>query len=648
MIKTPVKWRKLLFSKISNQSPEFYTTPRFLSNNNNNKRMIKNIYSCINKSTLNKPLKTKNVKFHRSFLHHKIISNPKYQFLYIKTPLSNPKSSKTANNFFVTNVTQEEIRTNTDYKPICLTDRTNKNFLYSSYYKRNKFLNVPRNFFFEQPKSYHNSSYPYKINFNPGEYINEIKLISKNKYLDKLRVDLLQINENKNNWKYDTVKLDLFKLKNIQFLLQKCNKNFRNYYKHIFDELESEKKKLDQIKKTRNQLETDILILEKKKENLQKGLNKLLNMLNLLNEYKNFSQCVKYNTLNVTEGQRSYRRKNTLSKKYSIKNHNFRKENISFKQRNSRIFNNQIGADLILKKLNSKSKYNIDIINEKNNEIVSNELDKSVNKKYLNKQINIFNNIEEFESKLKDIINIILTHLNEENKINSDLIQLNFQKEECINEGLKNEKLNVIIDKYNKHLKKLKETSEKLKKKLIFVNQNKTADFILVETIFRKIKNILYSFIQIKNFQINKYCDVDFETIRDLYKKMTGKFVQNLNQQKKLNIISDGLREIENIGYGLLSNIVLLKKNQYTSVIVNQIIFKLESEKKIKEGKKRREKELYKREENYLNAINKMNKIMFIRRKVAEKIKLKGNRSEDKRELKKQKLKQEIEDWFFY
>ena len=615
--------------------------PKYISYRNSNKNFLNTEYQNTNKTQTNYNKTSKNFySFHKSLLHLKLSTNPKFKnnenICYTERSSNEKKHIQNFKNIyekvFITNT--EEKKRNINKYPQIITDyktKFNKNLLNSDY------MSIPSDTFLPFKKNKFMYFLPDIINEKISDFRDDLKLLRTVKYVNEIKIDRQRKNKAFLDLNNEENEIQMHSLKKSMKLINIYKKCFGEYNKFLVNEIKKEKKLLNDFNWFKKGLEDQVNILQKQFNDIMKELEIVNNFKLIFTAIKNkkkLEDVGKASKIYIEELKKKLKKEIIIKrKKISFANilplnkSKSRKEKpkkssknaFSLAKSNKQTFLNKNEKSLDVKKRFRKSVSIITVTKafkkklERYNSFQNFSIEKRRNfEKPLNKSDNLDYDIDRNENIL---VNSILKFLDIYNEDNSQIVHLKLEAENEANQEQKNN--NKLLENQNNDLLYVKSYNKSLltKYKILYSHKN---DYTLLIAIYKKVNKIISSVIcfRIKNF--NHIID----RLRNIYdkNKLYYKYKAIKSDPKSNNEYFD--RELINYIYIALSIIEILqcelisKKNEYldNNYYQEQILQyenKMDTAKKIINNREKRNKDLLRKQEIYEKAIKKSNKIVF-------------------------------------
>ena len=615
--------------------------PKYISYRNSNKNFLNTEYQNTNKTQTNYNETSKNFySFHKSLLHLKLSTNPKFKnnenICYTERSSNEKKHIQNFKNIyekvFITN-TEEKKRDINKYPQIITDYKTkfNKNLLNSDY------MSIPSDTFLPFKKNKFMYFLPDIINEKISDFRDDLKLLRTVKYVNEIKIDRQRKNKAFLDLNNEENEIQMHSLKKSMKLINIYKKCFGEYNKFLVNEIKKEKKLLNDFNWFKKGLEDQVNILQKQFNDIMKELEIVNNFKLIFTAIKNkkkLEDVGKASKIYIEELKKKLKKEIIIKrKKISFANilplnkSKSRKEKpkkssknaFSLAKSNKQTFLNKNEKSLDVKKRFRKSVSIITVTKafkkklERYNSFQNFSIEKRRNfEKPLNKSDNLDYDIDRNENIL---VNSILKFLDIYNENNSQIVHLKLEAENEANQEQKNN--NKLLENQNNDLLYVKSYNKSLltKYKILYSHKN---DYTLLIAIYKKVNKIISSVIcfRIKNF--NHIID----RLRNIYdkNKLYYKYKAIKSDPKSNNEYFD--RELINYIYIALSIIEILqcelisKKNEYldNNYYQEQILQyenKMDTAKKIINNREKRNKDLLRKQEIYEKAIKKSNKIVF-------------------------------------
>lgn len=659
----------MLLSHSLKTCTDFYKSPKFMIFTKTLKNLDKKNNE-IAASLRNRTIYSNNFhkkffnSFHKSFIHRKLSSNPKYKEIEnricntergekllnleentkIKTKKSNLKHNL-EKIFLTNNYKHGKIKIK---KHIKILTESNQNSYKSINIKSNIFLPI-------NIKRFRNNDYQNVIHPKINDFIEDIKMIRTVKFINNIKTEQ-QLTQNASSG-LETEKVDviMYSLNQSLKLLKSYNSSFTNYNKYLVNKIKREKKILNNYIIDENIVKEQVVLLEKKFDDLLDELEILNNFKKLFIAIKNKTR-IKYNKNDKTfsEMYKEKLKQNYLfnkkiassvsSKEFYKKNSHSKRSKIIRKMKEKEfsgiIKNKNICSSIKKEKIEDdekserrKGRYktilNISPSNKLKNPMKKFERYNSIQpyssfKKDGNINLNKKKNkapmvkFEKYDIKkeLQSIVNNILENIDKYNSIEQYIIyfKLLFEKKyNSIDILIQNQLIKEDI--YNLNFSKNYNILLISKYKILKSQNN---DYSLFITIYKKINEMIDL---IKDFKVKKYQNL-LNNINSIYDK--NKILIQYNNEKNRNETLKSYIEKEIINYIFKVFIVIEKlvyeliqgknnylSNNYYSEQIEKYENKMDTAKKIFNNRFKRNEEILRRKKINEDAIKKWNKIIF-------------------------------------
>ena len=676
--------KHLYFSHSLKTCSEFYQSQKFRTFSHNERKINKKNSKFLNYLKTQKLNNHETKKFfdsfHKSLIHRKLSSNPKY--LDLEKRICYTDREIKAKNFI-----EERIENNNTFK-----NRFEKLFLtnfFDSYNNKKPIKNISRPLkelkiynYTEIEKKYNNNNN--KINyqsniflpldlkrlrnnnnpnvFNPkiSDFIEDIKMLRFSKFINALKNEQYQQKNALVGFDNGAYDITIYSLNNSIKLLNSYNSSFTKYNKFLEGQIKLQKNILKNYVLDENKMKEQVLELKKKLDDLIIELEILNNFKNLFNAIKNrtliinkndlsnksFSQKIKEkleNQILLNKGCAKNIRKGKFSRKHSILQGKNVKEND--KEINPKAYDDyksiyykekQGKEEKGIKNNNRKIRKYQTILNQRTNNIEKklirfNSLRNPIisfkhiinDNKIEIKQSNVIFDGNDIRKELTTIMNNIVKFMEKYNDIKYYVIncELLFEKEANSTEILL---LKKEIKEKDNELNYCKNYQSLLISKLNLIKFQYN-DYSLFFIIYRKI-NELIKFI--KDYKIKNY-QILIDKLTNIYDK--NKIYFYYIKEKKENSSKRAYLENELIHYvykvfiiieNLINELIEGKnnylKNNYYSERIEEFENKIDNDKKLFNYKFKKNEELIRREKIKQNTKKKLNKMVYLpRRKVA-------------------------------
>ena len=675
--------KKLFLSPTLKTCTNFYQTPEFRTLSNKLRRIndTHTDFSTFLKTHTNfnfYPNINSMQSFHKTLMHKKLHSNPK--FIEIErmcyTERNSREKIKDKNN--MRNIPKENFFL-TNNNEVCITDRTILDYNYEKhkdFYKLIEFetnknnkthsLNksnlISSNLFLRfNGKKYLNSNYPDALFPKVSDFVEDIKMVRTVKYINNLKVEKQKHEYAMAGLDNETTKLTVHSLVNSFKLLKNFKSSYITYNKYLINQIHREKNKLDSYIADENSVKEEVILLQKRFDDLMIEFEILANFKNLFIAIKNKTKIMSINSSGKSfadEVKERLKQQIILAKQNSaiVNSISSKKRNIgimrkpTIKQKNekekeylspvSKKFSNN-NLNKIQKKGDRTQNKHVTVVttfNSKKNEKIKkmerfNSLQPfstgKINKiEYFLQKNSSSSSIPsiplehyDVQKKIKMIENNILESIEDYNCLESDIIYLKllFSQEK----GLMSDLLTHLIQDRINQLDYCKKYNILLNNRYnLLINRNK--DYSLFFLIYRKLNKLLGEAVTYK-FQKFKLIIEDMKSIYDK-NKLYYQFKVEKNEYRRAYIIKQIVKYIykvlilvEKIELELIqTKNYYLKSNYYSEQIV-KYANKMDIAKKLFNSKYKRNEELLRREKINQSTIKNLNKIIYKpKRKVAQ------------------------------
>ena len=677
--------KKLFLSPTLKTCTNFYQTPEFRTLSNKLRRIndTHTDFSTFLKTHTNfnfYPNKNSMQSFHKTLMHKKLHSNPK--FIEIERMCYTERNSREKikdknnmrnipkENFFLTNNNEVGItdRTILDYNYEKHKDfykliefETNKNNKTQSLNKSNL---ISSNLFLRfNGKKYLNSNYPDALFPKVSDFIEDIKMVRTVKYINNLKVEKQKHEYAMAGLDNETTKLTVHSLVNSFKLLKNFKSSYITYNKYLINQIHREKNKLDSYIADENSVKEEVILLQKRFDDLMIEFEILANFKNLFIAIKNKTKIMSINSSGksfadevkerlkqqiilakqnsaIVNSISSKKRNIGIMRKPTIKQKNEKEKEKEYLSPVSKKFSNN-NLNKILKKGDRTQNKHVTVVttfNSKKNEKIKkmerfnslqpfstgkiNKIEYFLQKNSSSSSIPSIP-LEHFDvqKKIKMIENNILESIEDYNCLESDIIYLKllFSQEK----GLMSDLLTHLIQDRINQLDYCKKYNILLNNRYnLLINRNK--DYSLFFLIYRKLNKLLGEAVTYK-FQKFKLIIDDMKSIYDK-NKLYYQFKVEKNEYRRAYIIKQIVKYIykvlilvEKIELELIqTKNYYLKSNYYSEQIV-KYANKMDIAKKLFNSKYKRNEELLRREKINQSTIKNLNKIIYKpKRKVAQ------------------------------
>ena len=309
---------KLFLSPTLKTCSNFYQTPEFrlLSNKLRKINDTHTDFSTFLKTHTNfnfYPNKNSMKSFHKTLMHKKLHSNPK--FIEIERMCYTERNSKekikdknnTRNipkeNFFLTNnneicnsdrtILDYNYKTRKDFYKLIETEANNNNKIHPL----NKSNLISSNLFLKfNGKKYLNSNYPDTLFPKVSDFIEDIKMVRTVKYINNLKIEKQKHEYAMAGLDNETTNLTVHSLVNSFKLLKNFKSSYITYNKYLINQIHREKNKLDSYIADENSVKEEVILLLKRFDDLMIEYEILTNFKNLFIAIKNKTKIMSINS----------------------------------------------------------------------------------------------------------------------------------------------------------------------------------------------------------------------------------------------------------------------------------------------------------------------------------------------------------------
>ena len=309
MIENKNNYKKLFISQSLKTCSDFYQTSKFRTfsynmkkKQNFNTRILSNYIK--NHRNINKKYFD---SFHKSLINRKLLLNPKFMEIdnnicytdrnsITKQSHNNEKKKQiiNKNNFqklFITNdydfITYRKKPINKSLKKLLLNENNIPNFEKFEK-KNNNFHNIHSNIFLPiNLNKMNNNKYTDIFCHTISDFIEEIKMVRKVKFINNIKTEQHKLVSSLVGLQDEHIDLTIHSLTNSIKLLDSYNLSFANYNKFLISEIKKEKKILENYIIDENIIKEQVLLLEKKFDDLMLEFEILNNFNVLLGAVKN-------------------------------------------------------------------------------------------------------------------------------------------------------------------------------------------------------------------------------------------------------------------------------------------------------------------------------------------------------------------------
>ena len=310
--------KKLFLSPTLKTCSNFYQTPEFRILSNKLKKIndTHTDFSTFLKTHTNfnfYPNKNSMKSFHKTLMHKKLHSNPK--FIEIERMCYTERNSKekikdknnTRNipkeNFFLTNnneicnsdrtILDYNYKTRKDFYKLIETEANNNNKIHPL----NKSNLISSNLFLKfNGKKYLNSNYPDALFPKVSDFIEDIKMVRTVKYINNLKIEKQKHEYAMAGLDNETTNLTVHSLVNSFKLLKNFKSSYITYNKYLINQIHREKNKLDSYIADENSVKEEVILLLKRFDDLMIEYEILTNFKNLFIAIKNKTKIMSINS----------------------------------------------------------------------------------------------------------------------------------------------------------------------------------------------------------------------------------------------------------------------------------------------------------------------------------------------------------------
>ena len=680
-------WKKLFISPTLKTCSNFYQTPEFRTLSYKLKKIndTHTDFSTFLKTHTNFDFysnKNSMESFHKKLMHKKLYSNPKFKEMQrmCYTERNSEEKNKDRNN--IKNKSNTKIHKEnfflTNNNEICNTNRTILDFNFKEYkdlyklidiepsnnnklHSLNKSNLISSNLFLKfNGKKYLNSNYPDALFSKVSDFIEDIKMVRTVKYINNLKIEKQKHEYAMAGLDNETTKLTVHSLVKSFNLLKNFKSSYINYNKYLINQINREKNKLDNYIQDENSVKEEVILLQKRFDDLMIEYEILTNFKNLFIAIKSKTKIMNCNTSGKSfanevkerlKKQIDFSRQNTIminnisSKKRTISI--LRKPTIKQKKEKEKENNLFLSKQLSNTNLNRMQKRDrsqnkhvtvVTTFNFKKKEKIktmerfnslqpfsSGEINKIENFLQKNSLSNTIPTIPidnyDVQKEVKVIENNILESIEDYNCLESDIIYLKllFSQEK----GLMNDLLTHLIKDRINQLDYYKKYNILLNSRYkLLINRNK--DYSLFFLIYRKLNKLLGEAV---TYKIQK-CKLIINDMKSIYdkNKLYYQYKVEKNEYRKAYIIKQLVKYIykvlilvEKIELELIQAKNNYLKSNYYSEQIAKYANKMDIAKKLFNSKYKRNEELLRREKINQNTINNLNRIIYRpKRKVAQ------------------------------
>jgi hypothetical protein len=642
--------------------------------------------------------------FHKTLMRKKLYSNPK--FIEMKSMSYSDRNFKDKNKNNLVNKSNKNIHKGnfflTNNNEISYTDRTILDYNFKTHKDFDKLKIEPNNnnknhslntsnlissnlFLKFNGKKYLNSNYPDALFPKVSDFIEDIKMVRKTKYINTLKKE-------QKKYEYTMALLDNEKTQLTfhslisSFNLLNCFKScYITYNKYLLKQIIKEKNKLDNYISEENLLKEELILLQKRFDDLMVEFEILINFKNLFTAIKYKTKIMNNNKSGKSfanevkerlKQQIAFSRQNTtinISNSSSLKKRNvgiLRKPTIKKK-------NEKENSALILEHLNSNDENKAEKGIRKQDKYVTSINSLNFRRKNTYKKIERFNSLQPFSTrKINKIENILNKNSSNTSIPSISLEQYDVHKELKIIENniLESIEKKNFLESNNSYLKVLFSQEKGLMNDLIThlikerINQldyckkynvilnnrykllkNTNKDYSLFFLIYRKVNKLLF---EVTTYKVQGFKTI-IENMKNIYdkNKLFYKYKMEKDENRRVYIIKQLVKYlykvlilIEKIRIELVQKKMDYLKNDYYSEQIVKYENKMDIEKKLFNSKYKRNEELLRIEKRNQNIIKNLNKIIYRpKRKVVQYYQIRNHK-----QVKKILSHEDENDMFFY
>ena len=693
-------WTKLIISPTLRTCSNFYQTKEFRTMSYKMKKMnnTHTDFSTFLKTHTNLNFysnKNSMKSFHKTLMRKKLYSNPKY--IEIKSKSYTDRNYKVKDKNNLSNKSNKIIHKEniflTNNNEISYTDRTigdyncktNNNFYISKKIKpknnnKNYSLNtsnlISSNLFLKfNGKKYLNSNYPDALFPKVSDFIEDIKMVRTIKYINNLKKEKKKHEYAMAGLDNETTELNVHSLITSFKLLNNFKSSYITYNKYLLNQINKEKNKLDNYISDENLVKEEVILLQKRFDDLMIEFEILINFKNLFMAIKNKTKIMSTNKSGksfANEVKERLKNQIVLARQNTViinsNNNVSKKRNVgilrkpTIKKKNGKENSPNIFESLSNKNNNKAGKANR---NQDKHVTVTNPFNFRRNSTY--KKIERFNSLQPFsKGKINKIENFlqknssnssipslpleqydvqrevkiieknILESIKDYNFLESDIIYLKllFSQEK----GLMNDLIAHLIKERISQLDFCKKYNDILNNRYNFlISRNK--DYSLYFLIYRKINKLISEVItyKIKDFK------VIIENMKNIYdkNKLFYQYKIEKDEYRRENIVVQLVKYLFKvlILVGKIRIELIQKKNdylkdQYYSEQIVKYENKMDMAKKMFNSQNKRNEELLRIEKINQNTIKNLNKMIYRpKRKVVQNYSLISNHKRVKKIL---------------
>ena len=576
--------------------------------------------------------------FHKSLLHLKLSSNPKFKDTEkICFTERSPKEKKEIKRFkntyekiFLTN-TEEKSRNNKVIYPRIITDYRDK---FDKDLINDKYINIPSNTFLPFKKNRYLYLLPETINVKIDDFIDDCKMLKKAKLINAIKLERLKKNITFLDLKFEEGDVKIYSLKKSLKLINIYKRVFGEYNKFLIIKIKNEKKILNDINIFQKGLEDQVNILQKQFDDIIKELE-IVNNFKLiftaiknkekLKDFtkeckifieglkKNLKKKVKISKRNLNISTTKIINKNIIRKSKAITKSSFEFSRINSEEKNKDPKKRVRRSMSIITPPNLTKTKNRKKILERFNSIQPSAFEKKKRFESIWDNDNLDYDIESNE---RVIINNILRIFKKYNQVNSQIIEYKIISEREDNNGQDN-KNNKLIENQKNNLIHAKNYNKSLISRYKILHYN-NQDYSLHMAIYNKINQIISSVISSKlksfNHIITKFKNIyDKNQLYYTYKHIVNdpKAGRLYFEKDIINYIYNSLVLIELLQCELINKKEEYKKNDNFREQILEYENKMITAKKIINNREKRNRDLLRKQQIFQKAIEKNNRIIF-------------------------------------
>ena len=672
-------WTKLIISPAVKTCSNFYQTREFrnmsyklkkINNTHTDFSTFLKTHTNINFNSNKNSMKT----FHKTLMRKKLYSNPK--FIEMKSMSYTDRNSQEKDKSHLNNKSNKIHKGNfflTNNNEISYTDRTIFDYNYTThndFYKlkkiepnksnKNHTLNtsnlISSNLFLKfNGKKYLNSNYPDALFPKVSDFVEDIKMIRTIKYINQLKREKKKHEYAMAGLDNETTELTVHSLISSHKLLNNFKFSYITYNKYLLNQINKEKNKLDNYITDENLVQEEVIILEKRFDDLMAEFEILTNFKNLFTAIKHKTKIMNNNKSGKSfanevkerlKQQIALEHQNTMS---STSNNVSKKRNVgllrkpTIKKKNEKE-KEKDNSSIILENLRNTNENKQEKVNRNQDKHFTSINNFNFRRNNTYKKIERFNSLQPFSTGKINKIENFLQNNNSKNSIPSlPLEKYDVQKEVKIIEN------NIIesIEEYNFlesdiiYLKLLftqekglmnslianliKERISQLdfcKKYYVILNnrykslKNRNKDFSLFFLIYRKVNKLLG---EVTTYKVQGF-KVIIEDMKNIYdkNKLFYQYKVEKNEFRRAYIIKQLVKYlykvlilIEKIRIELIQKKNEYLKDSYYSEKIIKYENKMDIEKKLFYSKYKRNEDLLRIEKRNQNIVKNLNKIIY-------------------------------------